>query len=573
MRCKRRHSCKRVHGLLILVVFLFCAIGFYSKLDRVSVPMKPPDDLKAPKTGNYSENLDDDTVYSVRKGVRIDKSYSVDWSHVEPYSTSSQQKVLPSLSVTAKQELPVSRIVHTILWTDTMHFRNYLCLLSVSKFLRPYLIILYTKTSFKSRSSQLSYNDWFEKAASRIPLLQVRKNEFLDTINYSPMKEATFALTVLRKIGGVFVNMNTIVNADLWLDQNQALQTQIGRQLGLGFVIQVETPTTVRFLSGISGKTKSDCVPLDIFTGSEICCIISKDIYPVNIMWTKSPFGALARTLLYGKLDIPLPSRSFPPIPKIVHYVWFGDKDITYSMYLSFLSTLKFVMPVKIYVYVNTKIRKYSFYFDKMAAHSNVEIAYYGPITHIYQNRLTNLEHVSDIVRADVLFRVGGIYLDWDVFWMKPAEPLLSEGYETVAALDFLVDMYPRQEFPDTINMGVLLARPKSRFIAKWQDSFKKYTGKHSTYHAVEMVYKLYEEQPDLLVLHDRLQIMCFGLKCHPLWLRDYKNANVHHTFDFRKDVYTVHFTDPYPQAFQSEVALKHAKGFFADMARHIVGQ
>ena len=86
-------------------------------------------------------------------------------------------------------------------------------------------------------------------------------------------------------------------------------------------------------------------------------------------------------------------------------------------------------------------------------------------------------------------------------------------------------------------------------------------------------VYKLYEEHPDLLVIDERLQIMCHELRCHPLWLNDYKDTKAHHVFDFKNDVYAVHFTYPTPEAFKSEKLVLESKGYFTDMARHILGK
>ena len=68
----------------------------------------------------------------------------------------------------------------------------------------------------------------------------------------------------------------------------------------------------------------------------------------------------------------------------------------------------------------------------------------------------------------------------------------------------------------------------------------------------IEMMYKLYEEHPDLLYIERRLQVMCFNLRCHPLWLPNFRNEKIHNEFDFIKDAYAVHFTQPLPKSFKS---------------------
>ena len=57
-----------------------------------------------------------------------------------------------------------------------------------------------------------------------------------------------------------------------------------------------------------------------------------------------------------------------------------------------------------------------------------------------------------------------------------------------IPAVDPVKEIFGRQDFPDLINIGVLLARPGSKFVALWMDSFHKYTGAHETFHAVEIM-------------------------------------------------------------------------------------
>ena len=467
-------------------------------------------------------------------------------------------------------ELPIPMIVHQILWTESLTFRNYLSILSIWKVLNPYQIILYTRKSFKIK--EFEYNDWFDKATFRIPTLQVVKLDRLDNLRYSLKNEVDGVRSVLQEYGGLYVNLNTVLNANMWLKFNSTFHVGFANDSSIGYLaIARNTKIPDNLTITRLGHSNFNCVSAKLFTGFEICCTVTESILLYNIMHNSSAsFGSLARTLFYGSPEIPKPKSSFPPIPKIVHYVWFGQNDINYSMFLSFLSTQKFVKPQKIFIYVDTN--KSRPYFDKMVAYGNVHIVYYGSVPTIFQKRIAKTLHVSDIIRAEILLRYGGIYLDWDAYWLKPADDLLFLGYETIASLDFFKDMYPRQGFPDTVNMGVLLARPGSRFISLWQESFKQYTGKHHTYHAVELVYKLYEEHPDLLVIDRRLQVMCHNLKCHPLWLDNYKDDNIHNDFKIKTDVYTVHFTDPTPPQFSSEKTIREDKGYVGDIGRHILG-
>lgn len=468
-------------------------------------------------------------------------------------------------------EFGVPLIVHQILWTNSMTFRNYLSILSVWKILKPYQIRLYVRTSFAAKS--FVYDDWYQKSISRIPALQVEKPEFLDKVkdDISYTEEINNALTVMKNIGGIYVNINTMMMGNVWLRLNGTFEVGMTGNMTIGYLAlsQNSAPPDSRNIPPVN-NVMPKCVPASSYTGSEICCTIPQHIFPYNIMWDNSSFSFLARTLFYGKPEYPKLNSSFPPIPKIVHYVWFGKGHLDYSMYLSFLSTQKFIKPVKVLIYVDAN--NTCPYLKKMGEFNNTEVIFYGSLKSIFQTPVRAVSHASDFLRADVLYRFGGMYIDWDVYWLKPIDDLVNKGYETIASLDYYDDMFPRKDYPDTINMGVLLSRPRSRFISIWRDSYRSYTGGHHTWHAVENVYKLYEEHPDLLFIDKRLQIMCHELRCHPLWLKDYKSTKAHHEFDFTKDVYAVHFTFPTPEAFKSEKLVKESKGYFADMARHILG-
>ena len=467
----------------------------------------------------------------------------------------------------------IPKIVHMILWEETMVFRNYLSILSAIKNFNPHVIILHTRKTVTTQEYQ--YDNWFEKAKSEFAALQVVNLDLNDKITYSVTNEMGAAFSVLKQTGGLYVNIDTVLNSDIWMQKHTSFQAGFNGNSSFAFLVISECfnePET--FWTNIRARPQASCPSSDKFTGTEICCTIPNDLFPADIMFMNTPFGSLARALLYDSPNIPVTNTSFPPIPKFVHYILFDAFEINYSRFLSFLSTQRFVKPDKIFIFVNSWKRPSNSYVDKILNYSNVEVVYYGPLKTVYQNRIKSSAHVSDIVRADVLLRYGGIYLDWDVYWLKPVDDLLSKGYETIASLDFMKDMYPRQRFPDTVNMGVVLARPRSRFIKLWQNSFKEYTGNHDTHHAVEMVYKIYEQHPDLLVIEKRLQVMCFLFKCHPLWLDNYKDQHAHSTFDFTKDAYTVHFTHLTPEEWESEDLIMQSKpGFFQDMGRHILGK
>ena len=67
------------------------------------------------------------------------------------------------------------------------------------------------------------------------------------------------------------------------------------------------------------------------------------------------------------------------------------------------------------------------------------------------------------------------------------------------------------------------------------------------------------------------LQVMCFWLKCHPIFHPDHNDWLKAQPFDWRTDVYSIHFTHPDPDEYHSIVSLLNANGTFADIGMFIL--
>ena len=64
---------------------------------------------------------------------------------------------------------------------------------------------------------------------------------------------------------------------------------------------------------------------------------------------------------------------------------------------------------------------------------------------------------------------------------------------------------------------------------------------------------------------------MCFYLKCHPIFHPDHKDWLRAQPFDWTIDVYSIHFTHPDPDEYQSIVSLFNASGTFAEIGMFIL--
>lgn len=130
-------------------------------------------------------------------------------------------------------------------------------------------------------------------------------------------------------------------------------------------------------------------------------------------------------------------------IPRIIHYCWFGGKDI----------------PPKAMRLIN-KCQKMNPDFKIMIwDESNFDIS-----ENIYAyeaHQCKKYAFLSDYARLKVLYDYGGIYMDTDVEVLKSLEPLLNEKGFTG---------FENDEYPITAVMG---AEPKNKWIKLLLDDYK----------------------------------------------------------------------------------------------------
>ncbi len=99
-------------------------------------------------------------------------------------------------------------------------------------------------------------------------------------------------------------------------------------------------------------------------------------------------------------------------IPKIIHYCWFGEKEMPPFLTECMESWKKFCPNYEIKRWDDSNYDKNKFQYTKQAA----ELKRYGFIT--------------DVARLDILYQYGGIYLDTDVKLLKTLNGLLfNKGF------------------------------------------------------------------------------------------------------------------------------------------------
>lgn len=149
-------------------------------------------------------------------------------------------------------------------------------------------------------------------------------------------------------------------------------------------------------------------------------------------------------------------------IPRKFHFCRFkassdrGGKPFVYANYLCLYSVIKKHPNAEFNFYYNEEIE--SPWFDLLVPFMNL-IQVDAP-KEIFGIPIKRVEHQADIFRMRILLEEGGIYLDTDVFIIKPLDDLLSNNF--VMGIENGMGLCN----------GVILSEPQSNFMKTWYDSY-----------------------------------------------------------------------------------------------------
>ena len=170
------------------------------------------------------------------------------------------------------------------------------------------------------------------------------------------------------------------------------------------------------------------------------------------------------------------------------------------------------------------------------------------------------LEHVqykADILRLQILQKLGGIYLDTDTLLLKGLHPLV--GPEMVLA----------RESPDSLAMSPIICKPGAEFVAKWLERIPAALEVGTwAYHAVNLPVEISAEIPcDIRPQHE---FFPFDLRHN--YLFDDGRADEH--MERLGDPYALHVYETYWAGYLGEVDESYMKTrdtLFARLFRGLV--
>ncbi|RXK41142.1 hypothetical protein M231_01545 [Tremella mesenterica] len=211
------------------------------------------------------------------------------------------------------------------------------------------------------------------------------------------------------------------------------------------------------------------------------------------------------------------PKKNGMVVPNSVHYVYGlkpvkeGEKvpELPYYAYLAMKSALMVLKPEKMYFhYVNLPTGPW---WDLISPHLTLTPTI---VPHsVFGNELNHFAHQADILRLMIMKHMGGIYLDIDMFIIKPFDDLMYES--TTLAMEMSPDSRRDKLDPTGLCNAVIVSEPGSVFINRWLTSYDTFNQDSWARHSVEIPWEIARRYPD------EIQVLNHKAFFWPMWHGD----------------------------------------------------
>lgn len=154
-------------------------------------------------------------------------------------------------------------------------------------------------------------------------------------------------------------------------------------------------------------------------------------------------------------------------IPKVIHLLYFGETEFYNFHHRCVHSMIQYMPDYAIRIY-NAKEPVGNKYWDDIKNQPNVTIHKIDPPMFFDGFELKHFQYKADVVRLELLYEHGGVYLDLDMLIVRPFCKVFASGHS----------FYISEERCGGNGGGALInaflaAKPKNEFIKLWLNEFK----------------------------------------------------------------------------------------------------
>jgi predicted O-methyltransferase YrrM len=185
---------------------------------------------------------------------------------------------------------------------------------------------------------------------------------------------------------------------------------------------------------------------------------------------SESEFPDFIKESSVANLGMLYPVDPCSQIPKIIHLLYFGETEF-YNFHHRCISSMILYMPeYEIRIYNTREPPAENQYWQDIRNHKRVRVIKMTPPDYYDGFELKHFQYKADVVRLELLYEHGGIYLDIDMLIIRPFHEVFETGHS----------FYISEEREGANGRGsgplinaFLAAKPKNGFIKLWLNEFK----------------------------------------------------------------------------------------------------
>ncbi|ORY41526.1 hypothetical protein BCR33DRAFT_767391 [Rhizoclosmatium globosum] len=197
-------------------------------------------------------------------------------------------------------------------------------------------------------------------------------------------------------------------------------------------------------------------------------------------------------------VDITPPMLTRCPIPNAYHGVFGDGMEFKFHHYVALKSVHDVLKPFAMYIH-GFNFPMQSELFQKAIQDFNLILVPSRKADKVFHLDVKVLEHQSDILRMEINTVYGGIYSDFDVFWLQPLHREQSEitdfykefldgEHETV-----LAGQSPQNGVIGRVANGVLINKRCARFMQDWYKLYLLFNDQDWEFHSVILPHILWK--------------------------------------------------------------------------------
>jgi mannosyltransferase OCH1-like enzyme/predicted O-methyltransferase YrrM len=139
-------------------------------------------------------------------------------------------------------------------------------------------------------------------------------------------------------------------------------------------------------------------------------------------------------------------------IPKIIHIIYINQRSLQPYNYKCIYSIIEHMKNYKIIIHndIEPDVDEW----NNLKTYNNVEIRKIDRCKRYKSLNIDYVQYETDIIRLQILYEYGGIYMDTDIFLFKNFEDILDGS-----------SVYYNTEMKDVLTNCVLISEPKNKFI------------------------------------------------------------------------------------------------------------